>query len=194
MFSTHFPAFQINHKPKGTQPPVSLFSLLLLCEIVGHGTPCPCKRVQNLSPAVYFASACSAAASFSRAERTRPLRPVSHLLCCYFENIPAECFQHIFPLFKLTINQKGHSHLCPFFLCYCCVKSSDTARRAPANVCRTSRRLFTLPVPALRLPALRCKRTLPLPFAALPRWGMWGRYGCSHPPDRHRRGRMRRHR
>ena len=93
--------------------------------------------------------------SFSRAERTRPLRPVSRLLCCYLENIPVECFQRIFPLFKSTINQKGHSHLCPFFLCYCCVKSSDTARRAPANVCRTSRRLFTLPVPALRLPAFR---------------------------------------
>jgi len=134
------------------------------------------------------------ACSFSRAERTRPLRPVSRLLCCYFENIPVECFQHIFPLFKSTINQKGHSHLCPFFLCYCCVKSSDTARRVPANVCRAPRRLFTLPVPALRLPALRCKRTLPLPFAAPPLWGMWGRYGCSHPPDRHRRGRMRQHR
>ena len=52
--------------------------------------------------------------SFSRAERTRPLRPVSRLLCCYLENIPVECFQHIFPLFKSIINQKGHSYLCPF--------------------------------------------------------------------------------
>ena len=35
--------------------------------------------------------------SFSRAERTRPLRPVSRLLCCDFENIPVECFQRNFP-------------------------------------------------------------------------------------------------
>ena len=31
--------------------------------------------------------------SFSRAERTRPLRPVSRLLCCDFENVPVERFQ-----------------------------------------------------------------------------------------------------
>ena len=36
--------------------------------------------------------------SFSRAERTRPLRPVSRLLCCYLENIPVECFQRCITL------------------------------------------------------------------------------------------------
>ena len=47
-----FPSFKINHKPKGTQPPVSLFSLLLLCETVGHGTTCPYKvySVENVPP------------------------------------------------------------------------------------------------------------------------------------------------
>ena len=36
--------------------------------------------------------------SFSRAERTRPLRPVSRLQLFDFENIPVECFQRILPL------------------------------------------------------------------------------------------------
>ena len=36
--------------------------------------------------------------SFSRAERTRPLRPVSRLQLLDFENIPVECFQRILPL------------------------------------------------------------------------------------------------
>jgi hypothetical protein len=31
--------------------------------------------------------------SFSRAERTRPLRPVSRSLCLDFENVPVERFQ-----------------------------------------------------------------------------------------------------
>ena len=31
--------------------------------------------------------------SFSRAERTRPLRPVSRLLYCNLENVPVERFQ-----------------------------------------------------------------------------------------------------
>ena len=34
--------------------------------------------------------------SFSRAERTRPLRPVSHLLCSDFGNVPVERFQRDF--------------------------------------------------------------------------------------------------
>ena len=49
--------------------------------------------------------------SFSRAERTRPLRPVSRLQLLDFENIPVECFQRIFSL----------------------LKSADTARRVPTN-------------------------------------------------------------
>ena len=40
--------------------------------------------------------------SFSRAERTRPLRPVSHLLYPDFENIPVERFQRNFPLTQLA--------------------------------------------------------------------------------------------
>ena len=47
--------------------------------------------------------------SFSRAERTRPLRPVSRLLHRSFENVPVERFQRDFPL----------------------PKSTDTARRVP---------------------------------------------------------------
>ena len=38
--------------------------------------------------------------SFSRAERTRPLRPVSRLNGRNLENIPVECFQRDFPLLQ----------------------------------------------------------------------------------------------
>ncbi|WP_301845424.1 hypothetical protein, partial [uncultured Ruminococcus sp.] len=40
--------------------------------------------------------------SFSRAERTRPLRPVCRLLLCDFGNVPVERFQRDFPLPKST--------------------------------------------------------------------------------------------
>ena len=55
-----------------------------------------------------------------------------HFLYCRDRlcRVRLETFSH---LSKLTINQKGHSHLCPFFLCYCCVKPSDTARRVPTK-------------------------------------------------------------
>ena len=49
--------------------------------------------------------------SFSRAERTRPLRPVSRLLFRNFGNVPAERFQRNFSL----------------------LKSADTARRVPTK-------------------------------------------------------------
>ena len=49
--------------------------------------------------------------SFSRAERTKPLRPASRLLCHNFGNVPAERFQRNFSL----------------------LKSADTARRVPTN-------------------------------------------------------------
>ena len=49
--------------------------------------------------------------SFSRAERTRPLRPVSRLRYCWFGNVPVERFQRDFPL----------------------LKSADTARRVPTK-------------------------------------------------------------
>ena len=38
--------------------------------------------------------------SFSRAERTRPLRPVCRLLCCDLENVPVERFQRVLSCFK----------------------------------------------------------------------------------------------
>ena len=38
--------------------------------------------------------------SFSRAERTRPLRPVCRLLHCSFGNVPVERFQRDVPLLK----------------------------------------------------------------------------------------------
>ena len=48
--------------------------------------------------------------SFSRAERTRPLRPVSRLLFFDFENIPVECFQRLLSCQKVS----GHGTPCPY--------------------------------------------------------------------------------
>ena len=53
--------------------------------------------------------------SFSRAERTRPLRPVCRLLLRDFENVPVERFQRDFPF----------------------LKPADTARRVPTKPKRT---------------------------------------------------------
>ena len=53
--------------------------------------------------------------SFSRAERTRPLRPVCRLLLRDFENVPVERFQRHFPF----------------------LKPADTARRVPTKPKRT---------------------------------------------------------
>ena len=47
--------------------------------------------------------------SFSRAERTRPLRPVSRLQHCDLGNVPVERFQRNFPCYKNT----GHGTICP---------------------------------------------------------------------------------
>ena len=50
--------------------------------------------------------------SFSRAERTRPLRPVSRLRYCRFGNIPVERFQRDFPLLKSADTAQPVPTLC----------------------------------------------------------------------------------
>ncbi len=50
--------------------------------------------------------------SFSRAERTRPLRPVSRLRYCRFGNVPVERFQRDFPLLKSADTAQPVPTLC----------------------------------------------------------------------------------
>ena len=84
--------------------------------------------------------------SFSRAERTRPLRPVSRLQCCSLENVPVERFQRILPLLKLA----------------------DTARRVPTRTMRKNRMAgITLPSGFHHLTAQFLRRLLFLPWVLL---------------------------
>ena len=76
---------------------VRLLQLSAAGEVFLEGT-CPLSRCPQTAkfPAPYFwrtEKVGEKSDSFSRAERTRPLRPVSRLLCCDFENVPVERFQ-----------------------------------------------------------------------------------------------------
>ena len=95
--------------------PKRLLQLSAAGEVFLEGT-CPLSRCPQTAkfPAPYFGrteKVGEKSDSFSRAERTRPLRPVSRLLCHSFENIPVECFQRTLSLLKWA----------------------DTARRVPTN-------------------------------------------------------------
>ena len=95
--------------------PKRLLQLSAAGEVFLEGT-CPLSRCPQTAkfPAPCFWRAGKVgekSGSFSRAERTRPLRPVSRLLCHSFENIPVECFQRTLSLLKWA----------------------DTARRVPTN-------------------------------------------------------------
>ena len=76
---------------------VRLLQLSAAGEVFLEGT-CPLSRCPQTAkfPAPYFwrtEKVGEKSDSFSRAERTRPLRPVCRLLCSDFGNIPVECFQ-----------------------------------------------------------------------------------------------------
>ena len=102
-------------KRNGAVEPVRLLQLSAAGEVFLEGT-CPLSRCPQTAkfPAPCFwrtGKGGEKSDRFSRAERTRPLRPVSRLLCLSLENVPAERFQRDFPL----------------------LKSADTARRVPTN-------------------------------------------------------------
>ena len=85
---------------------VRLIQLSTVGEVFLEGT-CPLSRCPQTAkfPAPCFwrtGKVGEKSDSFSRAERTRPLRPVSHLLYPDFENIPVERFQRNFPLTQLA--------------------------------------------------------------------------------------------
>ena len=80
-----------------TVAPKRLLQLSAAGEVFLEGT-CPLSRCPQTAkfPAPYFwrtEKVGEKSDSFSRAERTRPLRPVSRLLFLDFENVPAERFQ-----------------------------------------------------------------------------------------------------
>ena len=82
--------------------PIRLLQLSTAGEVFLEGT-CPLSRCPQTAklPAPCFRrteKVGEKSDSFSRAERTRPLRPVSRLQLLDFENIPVECFQRILPL------------------------------------------------------------------------------------------------
>ena len=78
--------------------------------------------------------------SFSRAERTRPLRPVSRLQSRYFENVPVERFQRILPLLKLADTARRVPTKDWFILSWISLTSSTILNRsasARCDLCRT---------------------------------------------------------
>ena len=84
-------------KRTGAVEPVRLLQLSAAGEVFLEGT-CPLSRCPQTAkfPAPYFwrtEKVGEKSDSFSRAERTRPLRPVSRLLCLDFGNVPVERFQ-----------------------------------------------------------------------------------------------------
>ena len=93
--------------------PKRLLQLSAAGEVFLEGT-CPLSRCPQTAkfPAPYFWRAEKVGEksdSFSRAERTRPLRPVSRLQHCDLGNVPVERFQRNFPCYKNT----GHGTICP---------------------------------------------------------------------------------
>ena len=102
-------------KRTGAVEHVRLLQLSAAGEVFLEGT-CPLSRCPQTAklPAPCFwrtGKVGEKSDSFSRAERTRPLRPVCRLQYYDFENIPVECFQRDFPL----------------------PKPADTARRVPTK-------------------------------------------------------------
>ena len=89
-----------------TVAPKRLLQLSAAGEVFLEGT-CPLSRCPQTAklPAPCFwrtGKVGEKSDSFSRAERTRPLRPVCRLLLCDFGNVPVERFQRDFPLPKST--------------------------------------------------------------------------------------------
>ena len=87
-------------KRTGAVEPVRLLQLSAAGEVFLEGT-CPLSRrpqTAKLSAPCFWRTekVGEKSDSFSRAERTRPLRPVSHLLCSDFGNVPVERFQRDF--------------------------------------------------------------------------------------------------
>ena len=83
---------------------VRLIQLSTVGEVFLEGT-CPLSRCPQTAkfPAPCFwrtEKVGEKSDSFSRAERTRPLRPVCRLLLCDFGNVPVERFQRDFPLLE----------------------------------------------------------------------------------------------
>ena len=73
--------------------------------------------------------------SFSRAERTRPLRPVSRLQCCSLENVSVERFQRILPLLKLTDTARRVPTKDWFILSWISLTSSTILNRSASARC-----------------------------------------------------------
>ena len=73
--------------------------------------------------------------SFSRAERTRPLRPVCRLLCLDFENVPVERFQRILPLLKLADTARRVPTKDWFILSWISLTSSTILNRSASARC-----------------------------------------------------------
>ena len=84
--------------------PIRLIQLSAVGEVFLEGT-CPLSRRPQTAkfPAPCFwrtEQVGEKSDSFSRAERTRPLRPVCRLLYCDLENVPVERFQRVLSCFK----------------------------------------------------------------------------------------------
>ena len=116
---TFYKKYRAETKRNGIVESVRLIQLSAVGEVFLEGT-CPLSRCPQTAkfPAPCFwrtGTVGEKSDSFSRAERTRPLRPVCRLLLRDFENVPVERFQRDFPF----------------------LKPADTARRVPTKPKRT---------------------------------------------------------
>ena len=116
---TEYKKHRAGTKRTGAVGLVKLLQLSAAGEVFLEGT-CPLSRCPQTAkfPAPCFwrtGKVGEKSDSFSRAERTRPLRPVCRLLLRDFENVPVEHFQRHFPF----------------------LKPADTARRVPTKPKRT---------------------------------------------------------
>ena len=103
---TEYKKHRAGTKRTGVVGLVRLLQLSAAGEVFLEGT-CPLSRCPQTAkfPAPCFwrtGKVGEKSDSFSRAERTRPLRPVCRLLLCDFGNVPVERFQRDFPLPKST--------------------------------------------------------------------------------------------
>ena len=138
-----------------TVAPKRLLQLSAAGEVFLEGT-CPLSRCPQTAklPAPYFrrtGKVGEKSDSFSRAERTRPLRPVSRLLYFDFGNVPAERFQRDFAFVEIG----GHGITCSGFMpplkgevggeaarrgqfCYKIKAKKNRSVRTPQSVLRTA--------------------------------------------------------
>ena len=128
--------------------PIRLLQLSAAGEVFLEGT-CPLSRCPQTAklPAPYFrrtGKVGEKSDSFSRAERTRPLRPVSRLLYRNFGNVPVERFQRILPLLKSADTAQPVPTMCTEHLANCAQLDQPDESNDLVSLCPCTMRFVML--------------------------------------------------